>query len=41
MNNLNRSMGLPDFYPFVVSPAAAEKLDFIHQVIKTARTERR
>ena len=41
MNNLNRSMGLADFYPFVVSPAASEKLDFVHQVIKAVRSERR
>jgi hypothetical protein len=37
MNSLNRSMGLADFYPFVVSPAAAEKLDFVHQLVQSAR----
>ena len=26
LNNLNRGMGLPDAYPFVLSPAAIEKL---------------
>jgi hypothetical protein len=36
VNSLNRSMGLTDFYPFVVSPAAAEKLDFVHQIVKSA-----
>jgi len=39
MNSLNRSMGLSDFYPFVVSAPAAEKLDFIHQVIKSAAAQ--
>lgn len=34
MNALNRSMGLPDAYPFVITPAIAEKLKLIHQVIE-------
>ena len=29
-NSLNRSMGLADLYPFVISPTAIKKLDFIH-----------
>ena len=37
MNSLNRSMGLTDFYPFVVPPAAAAKLDFIHRLVKPKR----
>ncbi len=37
MNSLNRSMGLNDFYPFVVSPSAAAKLEFIHRVVKSGR----
>ncbi len=41
MNSLNRSMGLSDFYPFVVSPSAAQKLDFIHQLIKSSRPRAR
>jgi hypothetical protein len=32
VNSLNRSMGHPDFYPFVLSPAVIEKLKFIHEV---------
>lgn len=32
MNSLNRSMGLPDPYPFVIRPAIMEKLKFIHEV---------
>jgi hypothetical protein len=33
LNNLNRGMGLPDGYPFVLSPLAIEKLRFIHEVV--------
>jgi hypothetical protein len=36
LNNLNRGMGLPDAYPFVLSPAAIEKLRFVHDVIAAA-----
>jgi hypothetical protein len=32
-NALNRSMGLPDAYPFALSKAAEEKLRFVHEVI--------
>ncbi len=32
VNSLNRSMGHPDFYPFVLSPVVIEKLRFIHEV---------
>lgn len=33
LNNLNRGMGLPDGYPFVLSPPAITKLRFIHETI--------
>jgi hypothetical protein len=33
MNELSRSMGQPDFYPFVLAPAVLRKLHFIHLVI--------
>ena len=36
LNNLNRGMGLPDAYPFVLSPAAIEKFRFVHDVIAAA-----
>jgi hypothetical protein len=36
MNNLNRSVGLPDAYPFVLSDKAVEKLGFIHDTIGMA-----
>ncbi|SBT17153.1 hypothetical protein MGA5115_01243 [Marinomonas gallaica] len=32
-NNLNRSMGQPDLYPFVIVPKVREKLGFIHQLL--------
>jgi len=33
INSLNRSMGVPDAYPFVVSLAVVEKMKFIHKII--------
>jgi hypothetical protein len=36
-NSMNRSMGLPDLYPFVLSPPAITKLAFIHRCIHTGR----
>ena len=32
-NSLNRSMGIPDFYPFVPMPAVIVKLSFVHDQI--------
>jgi hypothetical protein len=32
VNNLNRSMGQMDFYPFIISAPVIEKLKFIHEV---------
>lgn len=34
INSLNRSMGQPDLYPFVLPPPAIEKLRFIHETIR-------
>ena len=34
LNELSRSMGQPDFYPFVLSPAVITKLHFVHLVIE-------
>ena len=36
LNGLNRGMGLPDAYPFVLSTAAIDKLAFVHDVIARA-----
>jgi hypothetical protein len=33
LNSLNRSMGLPDLYPFVLSTTATDKLRFVHDVV--------
>ncbi|MFL5274182.1 MAG: putative zinc-binding metallopeptidase [Anaeromyxobacteraceae bacterium] len=33
LNELNRSMGLQDTYPFVLSPPAIDKLRFVHEVV--------
>lgn len=33
MNSLNRSMGLKDSYPFVISEPVKQKLKFIHEVV--------
>ena len=37
VNGLNRSMGQPDLYPFVLSEPVVEKLQFIHELIHGAR----
>ncbi len=36
LNSLNRGMGLPDLYPFVLAAPAKEKLRFIHEVVRDA-----
>lgn len=33
LNSLNRSLGMPDGYPFTLAPAVIEKLRFVHRVI--------
>ena len=34
-NEINRSMGLQDLYPFTISDAVEEKLRFIHEVVES------
>jgi hypothetical protein len=36
LNSLNRSMGLPDSYPFALPEAALKKIRFIHDVVEKA-----
>jgi hypothetical protein len=36
LNSLNRAMGLPDLYPFVLSAPVIEKLTAIHRLIRNA-----
>lgn len=33
VNSLNRSMGVPDIYPFIIPNTVYEKLDFIHNLL--------
>ncbi|WP_374445714.1 putative zinc-binding metallopeptidase [Stella sp.] len=33
VNSLNRSMGQPDLYPFVLAPPVIEKLDFVDRLV--------
>jgi hypothetical protein len=37
LNNLNRCMGEPDLYPFVLSPTVMNKLGFVHDLIQAQR----
>ncbi len=34
VNSLNRSMGLADFYPFMLGAGVIEKMDFVHRIIR-------
>jgi hypothetical protein len=34
LNSLKRAMGLPDLYPFVLSPPAINKLGFVHKLVQ-------
>ena len=33
MNNVSRSMGEHDLYPFVIAPAVVQKLGFMHDLV--------
>jgi hypothetical protein len=37
VNGINRCMGVPDLYPFVISPAVVEKLAFIDGLLRPGR----
>jgi hypothetical protein len=37
INNLNRSLGVPDGYPFVLADLAIGKLRYVHDVVERAR----
>jgi hypothetical protein len=37
LNSLNRSMGLPDLYAFVLSAEAIDKLRFVHDTIEATQ----
>lgn len=36
LNDINRSMGHGDFYPFVIPEGAVAKLDFVHRIVRQA-----
>ncbi|TQV81783.1 zinc-binding metallopeptidase family protein [Denitrobaculum tricleocarpae] len=36
VNSLNRSMGQPDLYPFVLSQFAIDKIEFVHELIQNS-----
>jgi hypothetical protein len=36
LNNLSRSIGHADFYPFVIPPPVVDKLAFVHRVVRQA-----
>ena len=38
INSINRSMGFPDFYPFILSQNVIRKLEFIHQLNRQQHT---
>jgi len=40
MNSINRCMGQPDLYPFVLSPTVIGKLGFVHRLVGTASSAR-
>ncbi|TCV76350.1 putative zinc-binding metallopeptidase [Neorhizobium sp. S3-V5DH] len=33
INGIHRSMGVPDLYPFILTPSVVTKLEFIHQLV--------
>ena len=35
VNSINRSMGIDDLYPFVISPEVIEKLKVVHDIVKS------
>ena len=41
MNSINRSMGISDVYPFVISDPVVQKLSFIHDLVLAIRNQQR
>jgi hypothetical protein len=39
INSVNRSLGQPDFYPFVLSEAVIHKIDFVLRLVEDARVQ--
>ena len=40
VNSINRSMGMDDLYPFVISPEVAAKLTAVHDIVRSCREAR-
>jgi len=40
LNSLNRSMGQPDLYPFVLTPAVISRIDFVHRTVRQMASNR-
>ncbi len=40
LNNLNRGLGQPDGYPFVLSPAVIDKLRYVHELVEHESRDR-
>lgn len=40
INSINRSMGQPDLYPFVITPPIRAKLVFIHRLVSNSRRQK-
>jgi hypothetical protein len=40
LNSLNRSLGMPDAYPFALAPPVVEKLRFVDRVIAASERAR-
>lgn len=40
VNSINRCMGQPDLYPFVLTPAVIEKLGFVHDLVRRTGSRR-
>jgi len=40
LNNLNRGLGQPDGYPFVLSPAVIDKLRYVHDLVEHGSSRR-
>jgi hypothetical protein len=41
MNSVSRTIGLPDMYPFILSPPVIEKLTFIHSLVRNRNAIRK
>ena len=38
-NEINRSMGLPDLYPFALTDPVIEKLKFVHETVEQGKAK--